>query len=282
MIIVDSHQHFWHPEQQGLPEPPKKYLPLHQPFLPSQLTADLDQVGIQHTVLVQGYPQTLANNDWLFQRARETPYVAGVVPWVDLLDPHSVGAQLETWNSEPKFVGIRHIVQEEPNDQFVLQENVLDSFRELARHDVPYDMVVYPKHLSSVLKVLEQIPELRMVIDHIGKPDIASGKTTEWAQKMAQIAKHPQAYCKFSGMCTEADWASWQPADLKPYAEQVLDWFGPQRVMYGSDWPVCLLATDYTRWWQTTAELLNDLSEAERKQVYGKTAVNFYRLSLQK
>ena len=280
MVIVDSHQHFWNPAQLDLPAPPPGFEPLDRAFLPGDLEPELHRAGVDVTVLVQGYPQTKACNRWLFQRAEESSFVAGVVAWVDLECPDSLVRNLEELEAQPKFVGIRHIVQGEPALDWIVQDTVLASLGELARRNIPYDMVVKPQHLPSVLKVLEKIPELAVVINHIAKPDIAHGGSPHWADHLAEIARWPQVYCKLSGLATEADWKCWRPSDLKPYVESVFEWFGFDRVMYGSDWPVCLLAASYQRTWDALNDLLADVGEENYGKVFGKNASRFYRLNL--
>jgi L-fuconolactonase len=248
--------------------------------LPSDLQPELARAGIDWTVLVQGYPQSDTGNRWLFRQANATPFVAGVVAWADLQDADRCCQQLDELADETKFVGVRHIVQDEPDVQFLLRENVVVSLRELARRSIPYDMVVFPRHLPAVIETLQRVPDLRMVIDHIGKPDIAGGDTAEWAENMATIAQHPFVYCKLSGLATEADWNAWQAADLRPYVDRVIGWFGLDRLMYGSDWPVCLLATDYSRFWRVLRELLEDIGTEDQAKVFGDNAVSFYQLNV--
>jgi len=280
LTIVDSHQHFWDPKEQELPPPPAKYAALDQAFLPADLRPELSEFGVDHTVLVQGYPQTDAGNRFLFRQANETAFVAGVVAWADIEDVNRLGRQLDELATEPKFVGIRHIVQDEPDVQFLLRDNVLASLRELARRAIPYDMVVYQRHLPAVIQALDQVPDLHVVIDHIGKPDIAGGDTAGWDKDIAEIARRPLVHCKLSGIVTEADWKNWQPSDIEPYVQRVIECFGFDRLMYGSDWPVCLLATDYGRFWRTLRELLADIGEENHARLFGGTATEFYNLTL--
>ena len=280
MTIVDSHQHFWNPAEQDLPPPPAKYAPLDRAFLPADLQPDLSKCGVDYTVLVQGYPQTDASNRFLFRQANQTAFVAGVVAWADLEDTDRLCRQLDDLATEPKFVGVRHIVQEEPDPQFLLREPVLASLRELAHRAVPYDMVVYQRHLPVVIQTVDQVPELRVVIDHIGKPDIAGGDTAGWERDIAELAQRPLVHCKLSGVATEADWKTWRPADIEPCIERVVECFGFDRLMYGSDWPVCLLATDYGRFWQTLQSILAGIGEENHTKLFGNTAAHFYGLTL--
>ena len=280
MTIVDAHQHFWDPARFGLQKPPPEASVLDRAYLPSDLEPYLRRAGVDYTVLVQGLPQTAETNRWYFALANRTPYIAGVVAWVDLQQPDLVGRQLDELQAEHKFAGIRHIVDLEPDVDWIVQDAVKESLRELARRDIPYDMVVNTTHLANVVRVLDQVPELRIVIDHIAKPDIAHSGSPGWAEGLAEVARSPNVYCKLSGMVTEADWSAWKTSDLKPYVERVIDIFSLDRLMYGSDWPVCLLAADYNRVWAAINDLLSDIGTAGYAKVFGANAARFYGLRL--
>ena len=180
-IVVDSHQHFWDPSELDVPAPPPEQAVLGRAYLPEDLAPKLARVGVDYTVLVQGHPQTAEGNRWLCRQANATPYVAGVVAWAQLDDPASLSGTLDTLRAEPKFCGIRHIVEAEPDPAWILRDTVLESLRQLAQRNIPYDMLARPKHLPHVLTLLGRLPELRMVIDHIAKPDIAGGGSPGWA-----------------------------------------------------------------------------------------------------
>ena len=278
--VVDSHQHFWDRAVLHVPPPSAGEEVLTGPFLPADLRPELVKAGVNRTVLVQGFPQTQEGNRWLFVQANATDYIAGVVAWMDLQGPSHAGATLDQLRKEPKFVGIRHIVEEEPDVDWIVRPPVLESLRELARRNVRFDMLARPRHLSNVLKVLDRVPDLRMVVDHIAKPEIARGGTPGWKEHMTAIAQRPRVYCKLSGMITEANRRQWKPADLKPYVQHVTAAFGWDRVMYGSDWPVCLLAGSYQQVWQAIHEALGNITSAQRDQVFGANAVRFYGLKI--
>jgi L-fuconolactonase len=279
-MVVDSHQHFWDPVALPLPPFPPEQSVLSRAFLPADLRKEIREVGVNRTVLVQGYPQNPETNRWYFSQANTTDFVCGVVAWIDLQDPASAGRALEELVKEPKFVGIRHIVEAEPDINWMLQRPVLEGFNLLARRDVPFDMLVKPKHLENVLKVLDRVPDLPMVIDHIAKPNIAAGGSTGWAEHMAEIAKYPRVYCKLSGMVTEADLRKWKASDLTPYVAHVVKVFGWERVMFGSDWPVCLLAASYQQVWQAIHDALGEISDEHRNKIFGANAIRFYRLKV--
>lgn len=280
MTVVDSHQHFWDPGEQDLPDWFVESAVLGRAYRPEDLRPELSKAGVDATVLVQAPPQTLDTNHWMFRLADDAGFVAGVVGWIDLEDPAQAGSVLDELGREPKFVGIRHIYEDEPDVDWIVRPAVLESLRELARRDVPYDMLVRPRHLGNVLRVLDEVGNLAMVIDHIAKPDIAQGGSPGWAEDMAAIAQSPRVYCKLSGMITEADRQHWKPSDLAPYVRHVIDAFGWDRVMFGSDWPVCLLAGDYQRVWNALREALGDISDERKAKVFGANAIRFYRLRI--
>jgi L-fuconolactonase len=279
-VVVDSHQHFWDPAALKLPPNPPEAAVLNRAFLPADLEREIKPLGINYTVLVQGYPQTDEANRWLFEQSNSADFVKGVVAWVDLQKPDQAGRALEELKKQPKFVGIRHIVQDEPDVNWIVREPVLESFKELARHKIPYDMVIKPQHLRNVLKVANRVPQLSIVIDHIAKPDIAAGGSPGWAETLTAVAQSPKVYCKLSGMVTEADHHKWKPSDLTPYVHHATEAFGWDRVMYGSDWPVCLLAASYRQVWDALHEALGAISEEQRRKVFGANAVRFYGLKV--
>jgi L-fuconolactonase len=278
-MVIDSHQHFWDPAALRLPPFPPEASVLSRAFLPAELRKEIRKVGVNRTVLVQGYPQNLETNRWYFGQANATDYVSGVVAWIDLQDPARASLELETLIKEPKFVGIRHIVEDEPDVNWIVRSPVLESLGELASRHVPFDMLVKPRHLQNVLKVLDRVPNLPMVIDHIAKPNIAGGGSPGWAEHLGEIAQHPHVYCKLSGMAEEADPHKWKASDLTPYVAHAVQVFGWERVMFGSNWPVCLLAgASYQQIWQAIHEALGEISEEQRSKVFGANAIRFYRL----
>ena len=281
-IVIDSHQHFWDSSEMGWPisMPPESAV-LLKSYKPNDLYKELTSFGVDYTVYVQCPPQNTGANRWMFDHANSNDFVAGVVAWGDLQNPDDMKRTLDELELEPKFVGIRHIVEDEPNVDWIIQPKVLESLRELARRKIPYDMLVKPPHLKNVLKVIDKVSELKMVIDHIAKPEIAKGKTSPWQEDMAKIAQYPNVYCKLSGMNTEADWKSWKPADIAPYVHKVIDMFGYDRVMYGSDWPVCRLAGEYEDVWSTINQVLSNISDGQRQRVLGANAIRFYNLKIQ-
>jgi L-fuconolactonase len=276
-IAIDAHQHYWDVgrfdygwREQGLPA-------LDRTFLPAELEPQLDAAGVARTILVQVL-HSAQETEWMLRLADAHPTIAGVVGWVDLtLDPDSLAAELERLRAEPRLVGIRHLVHDEPDDDWLAREDVGRGLAVLERLDVPFDLLLRPRHLRHVPRLSERLPRLRMVIDHIAKPEIASGKTEPWASELRAAAENPNVWCKLSGMVTEADRASWTAQDLAPYVETTLEAFGPERLMYGSDWPVCTLAASYDRVIDALLTVLGELDDATDTQLFGGSARAFYR-----
>ncbi len=276
---IDAHHHFWKTGKYNYPwiEPASV---LDRNFGPEELAPLLAQHRIGHSVLVQ----TIASLDetrWFLELAEQHASIAGVVGWVDLTDD-TVGNTLDELVARygNRLVGVRHNLHDEPDDRWVLRDDVLRGLAAVAGRGLAYDLLIRPQHLPVVLELIRRRPDLRVVVDHAAKPAIAAREWDDWATPLAEIARHPHAYCKLSGLITEANHERWRPADLKPYIQHVLGVFGPQRVMFGSDWPVCLLAGSYERVVDAVERNMVELSESAQGQVYGATAQEFYRLPL--
>jgi len=276
-MLVDSHQHFWRVGWFDYPWMSSDVAVLYRDYLPSQLQPILAANGVSKTVVVQA-SNSLAESRWLLTLADENSFIAGVVGWADLTDPE-VSIQLEELSAHPKFKGIRHLVESEPADDWLTQPAVLQGLRQLARHDMSYDLLVHTRHLPHVGRVAEHCPDLRLVIDHMAKPPIARGEFKEWSQQLGPLAAYANIHCKLSGLVTEANLSAWQTDDLRPYVDHVLEIFGPERMMFGSDHPVCLLAASYERVLGSFLEILKDLNEDQRNKVFAQNAANFYRLN---
>jgi L-fuconolactonase len=276
MDIIDSHQHFWQVGKFDYPWMSSDVAVLYRDYLPATLKPIIARNGVTRTVLVQA-SNSLAETRWLLGLARRNQFIAGVVGWVDLMDP-TLESTLRELTSNPLFKGVRHLVESESNDDWLIQAAVLKGLQTLAEHSVPYDALVHTRHLHRVRIVAESCPGLSLVIDHMAKPPIESGAISEWARELKVIAAIPNVYCKLSGLVTEANHTSWKVADLRPFVETALELFGPNRMMFGSDYPVCLLASSYERVLEVFQELLKRLSEEQRQRIFRDNAREFYRL----
>jgi L-fuconolactonase len=273
---IDAHQHFWDLDRFVYPWMPPEPSRLRFSFLPQHLRPILKRNKFDGSVLVQAHT-SMEETNWLLELASENDFILGVVAWVDLTDAR-IGGALDRLQRHPKFKGVRHPVHDEPDANWLLREDVVRGLRELARRGVPYDLLLRPPHLPLVPKIADRVPELRMVIDHLAKPPIASGSLDGWAADLARAAQLPQVYCKLSGMITEAA-APWTSGQLMPYVKHAFEVFGPARLMFGSDWPVCLLACDT---WKVALAAFTQahgaLPREVRDLVIGETAKRFYRL----
>jgi L-fuconolactonase len=277
-MIVDAHHHFWDPTRTYYPWFVDEWASIRRPFTPDDLAPLIAAAGIEATVLVQTRSSLDETREFL-ATAATTPFIRGVVGWVDLTDPRiaDVVAGLRQETGGDRLVGIRHQVHDEEDPDWLLRADVGRGLRAVSDAGLVYDLLVRPRELPAALEVVDDIPDLRFVIDHLAKPLIKDRVMQPWADLIRQFAERNNVWCKVSGMVTEADWTSWQTADLEPYVGHVLDVFGPERLLIGSDWPVCLLAASYDEVIRTTRSLLADLGEAERSAVLGDTASRVYR-----
>jgi L-fuconolactonase len=273
-MIVDSHQHFWQAGQFDYPWMTPQVELLCRDYLPPMLAPILNRNGVDKTILVQA-SNSIAETRWLLSLADQNSFIAGVVGWIDL-QSEEVGAQLAEFVGHPKFKGVRHLVESEAADDWLTQANVIRGLRELGSRGLAYDLLVHTRHLKHAEKAVAQCPDLRFVIDHMSKPPIAGGEIDEWAHGVKQLATHPNVSCKLSGLVTEANWTNWRVEDLKPYVETALEYFGPGRMMFGSDWPVCLLAGSYDRVLGAAQSLLAELSEEDQNRIFGDNAIDVY------
>jgi L-fuconolactonase len=273
---IDTHQHFWRygPKQYGWMGPnmetlKKDHLPVHlEPLLKSS--------HVDATVAVQAR-QTIEESRWLLELSDKSQFIKGVVGWVGLCSP-DMNEQLEGLASHPKFCGVRHVIQDEPDDQFMLRADFLRGLRHLAKFDLTYDLLLYPRHLPLAVEVVKRFPEQPFVLDHISKPLIKEHKLAPWDTDIRGLAKFENVYCKISGMVTEADWQQWRPADFKPYLDIVFESFGTNRIMVGSDWPVCTLAASYSQVMEMATDYVRQLSKDEQEHIWSVNAVQFYGL----
>ena len=276
---IDAHQHFWKYDAAQYDWIDESMSVLRRDFLPPDSQREMARAGFDACVAVQAR-QTLDETRWLLSLADAYPAIAGVVGWVDL-QADDVAAQLAEFAGHPKLVGIRHIVQAEPDERFLLRPAFCRGVAVLEEFDLAYDILIYSRHLPAAVEFAERFPRHRLVLDHAAKPEIASrrpGNIVGWARELRRLAGHANVFCKLSGLVTEADWRRWTTADIAPYLDVVFDCFGAGRLMIGSDWPVCTVAADYGRTMDVILDYVSKLSSDERAAVLGGNARRFWRL----
>ncbi len=249
---------------------------LRRDFLPVDLEKELQSSGVQGAVTVQAR-QSLAETEWLLALAADADYIRGVVGWAPIASER-FPAELDRLREHPKLKGLRHIIQGEPDDNYINRPDFDRGIAALQGSGLVYEILIFARHLPAAIEFVDRHPHQVFVLDHIAKPRIRDKVLEPWRQNISELARRPNVYCKLSGLVTEADWTSWSEDQLRIYLEVVLAAFGPERLMAGSDWPVCLLATSYGGWFDTVDRCIESLSEAERNRIRGGTAVEVYAL----
>lgn len=273
---IDSHQHFWRASRGDYHWMSESVAVLCRDYMPEDLAPILERHHIDRTVLVQA-AQTVAETDFLLQLAAEHNWIAGVVGWLDMDSP-GFAEQFARYRLNPNFIGLRPMLQDIPDPEWILRPQVLRSLQIVADNDFPFEFLTYTQHLPHVLKAIEQVPLPRGVIDHISKPDIASRVLDPWRSLMAELAGRG-LFCKLSGMVTEDDHDQWSVQSLQPYIQHIISCFGWDRVMFGSDWPVCLLAASYDDVISVLTTALQDQMDDEAaRKLFGDNARTFYKL----
>jgi L-fuconolactonase len=273
---IDAHQHFWIYDQREYGWIDDSMAALRSDFLPADLKPELERSGFQGCIAVQAR-QTLEEMRWLLELVERSPFILGVVGWVDLRSPQ-VRSDLEKFAGNRKLLGIRHIVQSEPDDRFLLQAEFLRGVALLEEFGLTYDILIYPKHLAVASEFVQRFPKQRFVLDHLAKPPIKSGSLNPWARGIRKLASFKNVYCKLSGLVTEADWQAWTPEDIKPYWDVALECFGATRLMIGSDWPVCTVAGPYARVMDVVKDYLRGCPAETVDGILGGNAQAFWRL----
>jgi len=273
---IDAHHHFWKydPKEYGWINENMKAI--RRDFLVPELTAALGSAGVDGAISVQAR-QTLEETRWLLEIASREKIIRGVVGWVDLASPN-VDSQLARFASNRKLRGVRHVLQEEPADQLMDDPKFNAGVARLRNYGLVYDVLIFERHLKQALRFIDRHPGQIFVLDHVAKPRIREHVLGDWVTGIREFARRPNTYCKVSGMVTEADWRHWKPADLKPYIATVMEAFTPKRLMFGSDWPVALVASDYKRWHDTVAAEVAMLSRQEQDRFWSGTATEAYSL----
>ena len=273
---IDAHQHFWRydPAQYGWID--ESMARLRRDFLPADLEPELRAAGFHACVAVQAR-QAVEETRWLLELADRHAFVAGVVGWADLQSP-DLPAQLAPFADRPKLVGLRHIVQAEPDDRFLLRPEFLRGVSTLRDLGLAYDILIYPRHLPAAVEFAQRLEGHRLVLDHLAKPDIRRGEIAEWRRHLRALAAGGHVMAKLSGLVTEADWQAWTPEGMRPYLDVAFDCFGPGRLMIGSDWPVCTVAADYGRTMRVVTEYMRDRPSREQDAVLGGNAARLWQL----
>jgi len=275
-LTIDAHHHLWRytPLEYGWIDEPMQIL--RRDFLPEDLKAAMATAGVDGTIAVQAR-QTLEETRWLLDLAEASHAIRGVVGWAPIAGEEFPGC-MEEFDGRDKLKGLRHVIQGEKDEHYILREDFNSGIRTLAGSGLVYEILIYERHLADTIYFVDEHPEQVFVLDHVAKPLIAAGRLEPWAAQMRELALRQNVWCKVSGMVTEAKWDAWSPETLKPYLDVVVDAFGPERLMAGSDWPVCLVASGYAQWWQVLRDYFAGFSEAERAAVFGGTAIDVYGL----
>jgi L-fuconolactonase len=273
---IDSHQHFWRYSSAAHPWIGESMGALRRDFLPSDLRPLLDRYGIDGCVAVQAQ-QSVDETEWLLELAESSPWILGVVGWVEM-GTERVYDRLERFRNRSKLCGIRHVVQDEPDDRYLLRREFMDGVAALGYFGLTYDLLVYPRQLPAAIELVARFPTQRFVLDHGGKPEIRGRRLEPWKSHLRELAKNRNVYCKVSGLVTEADWKAWTPQELTPYLDAIFEAFGVERLMWGSDWPVCTLAADYGTASKLLDPILTMLPQKSRDAILGGNALRFYSI----
>ena len=273
--MIDAHHHLWKysTAEYGWISPEMRVI--KRDFLPEDLEELMHYFGIEGTVAVQAR-QTIEETEWLLGLAAQHPLIRGVVGWAPLTDGAGVKKHLEKFAANKRLRGIRHVIQDEADPRYILRRDFNDGVRELRAFGLRYDILIFERHLPAAIEFVDRHPNQTFILDHVAKPRIKDKVMTPWDRNMRELAKRQNVYCKLSGMVTEADPERWTPEGLQPYIDVALAAFGPRRLMYGSDWPVMLLAGDYARWFGTVQNAIGRLSKAEQERIMGGTAAEAY------
>ncbi len=276
MPVIDSHHHFWRYNAQDFGWIDEPMQAIRRDFLPHDLASAIQEAGVDGVVSVQAR-QSLEETRWLLELAAQNSFIRGVVGWVPLVDPQ-VPAILEKLAAQKKLRAVRHVLQREPDDRFMLREDFNRGIAALHPLGLAYDILIFERHLPLAIEFVDRHPQQVFVLDHIAKPRIKDNVFEPWRKNIRELARRPHVYCKLSGLVTEADYTQWTEAQLRPYVETVLETFGPKRLLFGSDWPVCLVACGYARWLGLVRQWVEKLSPAEQSGILGGNATAAYRL----
>jgi L-fuconolactonase len=275
MITIDTHHHFWRYDPVEYDWITDDMYQIKNDFLPEQLKGVIEKAGVDAVVTVQAR-QTVGETEWLFDLAAENDFIRGVVGWLPLINP-DIELYLERYSENPYLKALRHVLQGE-KDEYMLTKEFNHGIGLLKKFNLVYDILIFEKQLPAAIQLVDHHPDQLFVLDHIAKPRIAENILSPWKENICKLAERPNVYCKISGMVTEADFNSWTREKLYPYLDIVMETFGPDRLMFGSDWPVCLTACEYEEWLNLVKNWLGQLSVEEQAKILGKNAVKVYRL----
>lgn len=275
---IDSHHHFWkyNPVEYGWITDEMEIL--KSDYLPADLQKELFLLGFDGTIAVQAR-QSLEETEWLLNLAEQNSFIKGVVGWVDLCS-QDVKNQLDRFSKSSKLVGVRHVIHDEPDDDFMLRKDFLNGIECLKSYGLTYDVLIFPRHLPNAIQLVSRFPDQVFILDHIAKPLIKNQILEPWKENIEIISRYKNVYCKLSGMVTEANVRNWKPNDFKPYFDTVFSAFGTDRLMIGSDWPVCLLAGKYSQVMQLVLDYIKSFSMDERNKILGENAIRAYKLNI--
>lgn len=273
---IDSHHHFWSYDPVAYDWIDDSMKVIRRDFLPEHLRTEILAADVDGVVSIQAR-QSLLETGWLLELASRHDFIKGVVGWVDLLSP-KVSGELERFARDRKLKSVRHVVQGEPDEQFVLRNDFNRGISELQKFSLAYDILIFERHLPQTIRFVDAHPNQVFILDHLAKPRVRDALFEPWNRNLRELARRPNIYCKISGLVTEADYTAWTAAQLQPYWEAALEAFGPRRLMFGSDWPVCNVAGGYARWHQLVTGWVARLSPDEQASVLGGTAMEAYRL----
>lgn len=276
MQVIDAHHHLWDYNATDYAWIGPDMGVLRRDFGPENLHDEMRRAGVDGAIAVQAR-QTLQETEWLLSLAATHDFMRGVVGWAPLVDA-SISEVLQRLASQPKLKGIRHVLQDEPDDFYMLRKDFNAGISQLLHFNLAYDVLIFEKHLPQTIQFVDRHPDQVFVVDHIAKPRIRDGALSPWRENLKELARRRHCFCKVSGVLTEANWQSWRLEDIQPYLDAALDAFGPKRCLFGSDWPVLLLANSYAGWVATLRNFVSKLSYSEQERVMGGTAMEVYRL----
>ena len=277
-MIIDAHHHLWRFNETEYDWMDDTMSILKQDYLPADLEEQLGHSNVIGTIAVQAR-QNLEETRWLLELAGQNPFIKGVVGWVDICSD-DLPAQLDEFDKDPKMVGVRHVIHDETDDEFMLRPAFIKGMEWLMRYNLTYDLLLFPKHLKQAVELASLFPDQRFVLDHISKPFIKSGILDPWQKDIRDLAEQPNVWCKISGMVTEADHSHWKYNDFIPYLDTVTEAFGTDRIMLGSDWPVCRLAAEYYQVMEIPAQYFKDLEPFEMEKISRLNCIECYELTI--